>query len=259
MLFSVIEHIKQTKNLIVNKDLHKDFIVKGKADYVTSVDFAVQNFLEKELTERFPEIQFMGEESENNNIDLSKPTWVLDPIDGTTNLIHDYKMSAVALGLIQGGEPILGVVYNPFTDEMFYAEKGKGAFLNGEKITVCDAQNIHETVVSIGTSPYEKYRAEDNFKIFKNIFLAAQDIRRSGSAELDICYVAAGRIGGYLERGLKPWDYVAGSIILLEAGGNITDWNGVKIKYGKASDVICTNGKIHSELMELTEIGVKNG
>lgn len=258
MLCELIDLVKNTKKLIINVDVSSEFEVKGKADYVTKVDFAVQKFIKEELSKKYPEIQFMGEENDNLNLDLTKPLWILDPIDGTTNLIHDYKMSAVSLALMDEKEPILGIVYNPFTDEIFYAEKGEGAFLNGTKIEVCCAKKIDETIISIGTSPYEKYRADENFEIFKNIFINAQDIRRSGSAALDICYVAAGRLGGYLERGLKPWDYAAGSIILKEAAGKITNWESEEIDFGKYSDVLCTNSFIHDELRNLTKVKGKN-
>lgn len=250
---NLIELVKSTKNLILEQDVSEDFTAKGKADYVTRVDLAVQSYLQEKLKNIHPDLQFMGEEKENSEIDLSKPTWILDPIDGTTNLIHQYQMSAVSLGLMVDKKPFLGVVYNPFTEEIFYAQKDKGAFLNGKKIKVSEAKAVDECLISIGTSPYEKYRADINFEIFKKLFVASQDIRRSGSAALDLCYVAAGRLGGYLERGLKPWDYAAGAIIIEEAGGKITDWEGNQINFGEYSDIISSNSLVHSKIIGLTK------
>ena len=252
-LEELIELVKSTKELILGQDVTHDYTAKGKADYVTRVDIAVQSYLQEKLLKMHPEIKFLGEESSDNNVDLAFPTWILDPIDGTTNLIHQYQMSAVSLGLLVEGKPYLGIVFNPFTNEVFYAQKGKGAFLNGEKIEVTPVKAIDECLVSIGTSPYEKHRADVIFETFKKIFVAAQDIRRSGSAALDLCYVAAGRLGGYLERGLKPWDYMAGVIIIQEAGGLVTDWDNNDISYGEYSDVLATNGNIHSKLIELSK------
>lgn len=250
----LIELVKSTKSLIVNEDVENDYDEKGKADYVTRVDVNVQNYLKENLLNLYPQIQFMGEEKDNSDIDLESPLWVLDPIDGTTNLIHHYMMSAVSLGLMIDKKPFCGVVYNPFTDELFSAVKNEGAYLNGKQIFVNNANSLEKCLVSIGTSPYEKYRAEENFVIFKNIFIKAQDIRRSGSAALDLCYAAAGRLGGYLERGLKPWDYTAGSIIVQEAGGKVTNWENEEIEFGTYSDIISSNTKVHSELIFLTKI-----
>ncbi len=252
-LEDLIALVKSTKELILGQDVTHDYTAKGKADYVTKVDISVQSYLQDKLLKMYPEIKFMGEESSDNNIDLDLPTWILDPIDGTTNLIHQYQMSAVSLSLMIDKKPYLGIVYNPFTDEMFYAQKGKAAFLNGKPIKVAPVETISECLVSIGTSPYEKYRADEIFETFKKIFVSAQDIRRSGSAALDLCYVAAGRLGGYLERGLKPWDYMAGAVIIQEAGGSVSDWDDNEIKYGEYSDVLSSNKNIHKELLELAK------
>ncbi|MDD3237957.1 MAG: inositol monophosphatase family protein [Candidatus Gastranaerophilales bacterium] len=250
-LQTIINLVKSTKHLILGQDVESNYDEKGLADYVTKVDISVQAYLQKELKILYPEIQFMGEEKDNNELDLSKPTWILDPIDGTTNLIHKYQMSAVSLGLMINKKPYLGVVYNPFTNEIFYAEKNKGAFLNNTKIQSSKVNSLSDCLVSIGTSPYEKYRADENFELFKKIFLTAQDIRRSGSAALDLCYVAAGRLGAYLERGLKPWDYAAGVLIIEEAGGKVTDFSGKQINFGEYSDILSSNQFVHDNMIEL--------
>ena len=184
---------------------------KGACDYVTAVDEAVQKFIQQKLGELYPHIQFMGEGQDNSAIDMEGLVWVLDPVDGTTNLAHDYRNSAISLALLNNGEVVLGIIYNPFSNEMYYAQKGEGSFLNGKAIHVSPAKTMGESLISIGTSPYFKEEAEENFKLFTDIFKDCQDIRRCGAASLDLAYVACGRIDGYVENRLKIWDYAAGT------------------------------------------------
>lgn len=241
--------IRETKEIALDTDSAKDITTKGQADFVTKVDFAVQDFLKPRLKELYPEVQFMSEEKDNSDINMSGRVWVLDPIDGTTNLIHDYRMSAVSLGMLENGIPVLGIVYNPFTEEMFYAEHGKGAYLNGKRIVVSSADRVESSLISVGTSPYYKQKLADKiFDIIKRLYMQSQDIRRCGSAALDLCYVAAGRIDGYFEYNLKPWDYTAGIVILREAGGFVTNTAGEEPDYDKPSDIVASNGRIHEQL-----------
>lgn len=247
----LIELIRETKKIALDSGSAHDITIKGTADFVTKVDMGVQEFLRPRLRELYPDVQFMSEEKDNSGIDPRGKVWILDPIDGTTNLIHDYKMSAVSLGLAEGGIPVMGVVYNPFTDELFCAKKGSGAFLNGERIRVSAAESMESALISVGTSPYYKELADENFEIIKRIFIKAEDIRRCGSAAMDLCYIACGRIDGYFERRLKPWDYAAGTIILREAGGRVTTTAGGEPSCSFPSDIIASNGKIHDEFAEL--------
>ena len=177
--------------------------------------------------------------------------WILDPIDGTTNLIRDYHLSAVSLGLYENGEITFGVVYNPFTEELFYGAKGEGAYLNGAPIQVSNQPEFKDAVVSFGSSPYEKNRAKELFPIFYNIFMNCADFRRTGSAALDICYVACGRQHAYLEQNLKPWDYSGASIILREAGGVITDWGNKELPYLSNSDILACVPQFREILLKL--------
>ena len=178
--------------------------------------------------------------------------WILDPIDGTTNLIHDMKLSAVALGYYENGEITFGAVYNPFMDELFHASLGGGAWLNGKRITVAHDRELKDAVIAFGPCPYEKEQyTEENFAVFKKLFLHSADFRRTGSAELDLCYIACGRVEAYLERNLKPWDYSAGSIILTEAGGEISDWEGGALPYLKNADILGCAPQLKAELLEL--------
>ena len=233
--------------------------VKGVSDYVTQVDFHVQELIRTRLQEEWPGVQFMGEEKDNSDIDFTKAVWILDPVDGTTNLIHDFRQSAVSLALYEGKKPVCGVVYQPFTQELFHAvsgagrEKGKngtGAFLNGKPIHVSGAKTMGECLISIGTAPYEHEYADRNFDLFKRIFLDCQDIRRLGSAAIDLAYVACGRIDAFFEMNLKPWDFAAGRILVEEAGGTVTDFEGNSPDFWKKGSILGSNGTIGRLLVE---------
>lgn len=243
-----IEIVKKTHSLLMNEDAAGNFREKGRADYVTEVDTAVQDFLAQELYAQYPQVQFMGEEKENSSIDFSKPVWILDPVDGTTNLIHGYHHSAVSLAYCENGEAKVGIIYQPYTNDVFYAIKGEGAHLNDERIHVSRAKTLDESLISIGTSPYNKEWAKKNFPIFEKVFMACQDIRRSGSAALDLAYVACGRLDGFFERNLKPWDYAAGVLLVEEAGGHVITYNDGAVSMERPSDIIAGNGYIENEL-----------
>lgn len=223
---------------------------KGLYDYVTAVDEAVQQYIQEKLEALYPNIQFMGEEKDNSTIDMKGDVWVLDPVDGTTNLVHDYRNSAISLALISNREVILGIIYNPFSDEMYYAKKGEGSFLNGEKIHVSDAKAMGESLISIGTSPYFKDEAEENFKTFSQIFRECQDIRRCGAASLDLAHVACGRIDGYMENHLKLWDYAAGVLIVREAGGIVLNYEGQELQMELDGNVVAGNSIIPRLIVE---------
>ena len=254
----LLKLIKETKKIAADAESAHDVTVKGLADFVTRVDMGVQEFLKPRLAKLYPDIQFMSEEKDNSEIDPSGKVWILDPIDGTTNLIHDYKMSAVSLGLVDNGEPIMGIVYNPFSDELFYAEKGKGAFLNGTPIHVTKADTLAKSLVSVGTSPYRKDLADENFELIKKFFVECEDIRRCGSAALDLCYLACGRVDGFFEKNLKPWDYAAGIAIVREAGGRVTDLAGNEPSYSVPSDICASNGRIHESMIDILILGAKD-
>ncbi len=223
---------------------------KGLADYVTEVDLSVQNYVYEELVKKYPSYQFMGEESTNENLDETGTYWVLDPVDGTTNLIHDYQNSAVSLALISNQIVIMGIVYNPFHDEMFWALKDQGCFLNDKRVYVSEAKHLEDSMISIGTSPYYKELADENFALYKDIFMDVQDIRRCGSAALDLAYVACGRIEAYLERKLKLWDYAAGALLVEEAGGAVLSFSGEKIDFILENNIVAGNPAISKKIVE---------
>ena len=236
----IIELVHSTKSIIYNKEMAHAVTVKGAADYVTKVDVAVQEYLRKELDARTPDVILLAEEQENNNLDPAK-----------SYLIHDYRMSAVSLGLYENGQMTFGVVYNPFTEETFHASLGKGAFLTGEPIHVSHREALDTCIIAFGSAPYEKERASMLFPIFQRVFMETADFRRSASAALDLCYLAAGRIDGFFELNLKPWDYAAGSLIIEEAGGKITDWNGTRLPFLANSDILTCTPEIYERIKKL--------
>lgn len=249
-LQDIIALVKETKAFVENRERAGHIKTKGRADYVTQVDTDIQAFLARELGSRFPEIQFLGEEEGLH--EMSGDTyWILDPIDGTTNLIHDYQHSVVSLALYEKGEITIGIVYDPFREDVYYAQKGKGSFLNGSPIHVSEAESLSETIIAVGTSPYDREVAEENFKRMRRVFDRGQDIRRTGSAAMDLIYVACGRTGGFFEPKLSPWDFAAGMLLVTEAGGRVTDFAGEPLSLLRRGSIVATNGKIHEELRGL--------
>lgn len=250
----LISLVRQTKPLLEDSGRASQVTTKGKSDYVTEVDFAVQAFLKQELKQRYPAIQFMGEEGDSGAIDFKKPVWILDPVDGTTNLLHHFCMSAVSLALVEDGEPVLGIVYQPYTDELFYAERGKGAYLNGEPIQVSRVDSPADSLIIMGPTPYQKERYADMvMRITRRIFVQCQDIRTLGTAALELAYVACGRAEGYYEKVLQPWDFAAGALILQEAGGRICQWDQSSLRYDQACSVLADNGNMGDWLLDALE------
>lgn len=251
MLKTVTDLVYQTRDIIFAAGAAQDFKLKGHGDYVTVVDTGVQDFLQKQLRELYPDIQFMGEEKNNEDIDFSGRVWILDPIDGTANLVRNFGQSAVSLALVENGAPTLAVVYNPFSDELYAAEKGKGATLNGEPIHVTDAKTVSESLIAVGTCPYHKERATEVFGAIYRVYMQAEDVRRMGAAALDLCHVAAGRADGSFEHQLNPWDIAAGVLLVEEAGGKVTNMDLSPLRFDRPNNVLASNGNIHEELHRL--------
>lgn len=233
---------------LLDREMSARIQIKGFADFVSQVDIHVQQVIGSKLSEQFPDIQFMGEEKDNSDLDFSKAVWILDPVDGTTNLIRNMKMSTISLALVVNREAVAGVIYQPYTKELFSAAKGKGAYLNGEQIHVSGAKTLKESVIGMGTCPYYHQIAQEIFDTGKRVFLACMDIRRSGSAAMDLAYVAAGRLEGMYEQILQPWDVAAGKIIIEEAGGKMTTYQGQPVDFTRKGSVLATNGSIHEEM-----------
>ncbi len=208
--------------MLTDKDVEID--TKGtKENYVTSTDLEIQKYLRKALTEVLPGSKFMGEEEDLPG-NVPEPysdddyVWVVDPIDGTSNYAHGIPNSVTAVGLVKAGEPVMGVVYHPYLDEMFYAEKGKGAFINGRPLHVSD-RPIGKGLMCTAWSCYNKTRAPLCFDVSRRMYEACDDIRRTGTAAYELCLLAKGAADLYFEVNLSPWDYTASICILAEAGG----------------------------------------
>lgn len=190
---------------------------EGHANFVTDMDVQVQRMLMEELSVLLPGAAFICEEKENEKLSDGE-TWIVDPIDGTTNLIHHYRHSAISTALMKNREPVLACVYNPFTEELFSAEKGRGAWLNGKRITVSQ-RSLDKALIGFGTAPYYEELNRATMRIVYRFLREAGDLRRSGSAALDLAYVACGRTDAFFELRLKPWDVAAGALLVTEAGG----------------------------------------
>ena len=224
----------------------------GDANYVTVFDLKVQNYIMSEVKSICPDAVFIAEEKENDPIVLQNDhCFILDPIDGTTNFIRNYKQSSISLAMVSNGKPVIGIVYNPYLDELFSATLGGGAFMNGAPISVSD-RKLSEAVIGYGTSPY--YKDELGKKTFDTayaVFRNCADLRRTGSAAIDLANVAMGRIDGFFELRLSPWDVAAGCVIVKEAGGLLTDFSGNEIDFSAPSSVVAAPHDLHRELMNV--------
>ena len=224
----------------------------GSANYVTAYDIAVQQFLYDRLRAMFPDARFIGEESGDNHPELLKSglTFIIDPIDGTTNFIYDFHHSCISVGVCLGGEMIAGAVYDPYLNELFSAVRGEGAFCNGQPIRTTRNPLSH-ALIAFGSSPYYRELADVTFETVQRFFLAGVDIRRCGSAALDLCYVACGRCDLFYEARLSPWDHAAGALIVSEAGGIVTDFAGNPPSLCEPSPIFAANPVAYDEGMAL--------
>ncbi len=251
MLNKIIETVIEAGKIVLTAHNQETSVTakEGKKNFVTKYDVAVQDFLFKELGNAFPEAGFVGEESENNFVSNSL-RFIIDPIDGTTNFMQDYRCSCISVALCKENSVIAGIVYNPYTNELFSAEKGKGAYLNSKKIHVSD-RPLSDGLALFGTSPYHPENTDATFALLRKVFDFSRDIRRSGSAAYDICMIACGRCEVFFEKGLQPWDIAAGTLILKEAGGIALSYDGTEINFSTPNDVVFANPKAYEEFITL--------
>lgn len=210
---------------------------EGPNNFVTEYDKMIQDILEDKLLKIVPDALFIGEEGHTDKFSEKGRFFIVDPIDGTTNFIKDFHRSCVSIALIEDNRAVLGVIYNPYSDEMFTAEAGKGAFLNGKEIHVSD-QPLDNALIIFGTATYYEDCVEDTFRLAQGFMKAGLDLRRSGSAAIDLCNIAAGRAEVFFEMKLCPWDFAAGALIVTEAGGAVTTIDGRKLRYDGKFPVI---------------------
>lgn len=215
---------------------------EGHANFVTNYDKMVQEEIKGRLLKIFPDATFVGEEDDVYASISKGYAFIVDPIDGTTNFMKDYQTSCISVGMTYCGKQIAGIVYQPYLNEFFYAERGKGAFRNGRAIHVSKASR-EEALVVFGTAPYYEDLAKKSFDKAYEVFRQVADVRRSGSAAIDLCNVACGRADMYFEYLLSPWDHAAGSLIVKEAGGSVTTMEGEMLSLNEKCSVLATNGK----------------
>ncbi len=243
LLQDITDIVRECGGIILHADRDKSIVDEkaGHANFVTTYDKMIQEKLKKELLALLPEAVFVGEEEDTHASIEAGYAFIVDPIDGTTNFIRDYHTSAVSVGLAKDGAPYMGIVYNPYLDEMFTAIKGQGAYLNGRPIHV-STNSLRDGIVIFGTATYYEELAERTFALAYEYYQKSLDVRRSGSSAIDLCSIAAGRAELFFELRLCPWDYAAASLIVTEAGGRVTDAEGGELPYGKSSSVMATNG-----------------
>ena len=229
---------------------------KGDVNLVTSCDKASQDLIYKKLKSCFPHHGFLAEENLEHRGEEFR--WIIDPLDGTTNYAHGYPVFCVSIALEYRGKIILGVVYNPMLDELFWGIENKGAFLNNKKIKVSSTKELDKSLLATGF-PYDLRESKNNnINHFNNFVLKAQAVRRCGSAALDLCYVACGRLDGFWELKLFPWDIAAGMLIVKEAGGRVSDFKNNVIDI-HAKEIVASNGLIHPQMIEILKLGEQNG
>ncbi len=222
-----------------------DIQFKNEKDLVTSADRKVEAYIIGRIKKEFPDHDIYGEETgmlENG----SDYQWVIDPIDGTASFVHELPFYSVSIALRHKGKTIQAAVYAPRLEELFYAEKGHGAFLNEKRLKVSKRARLVNSMLATGFACLRENWKDNNLKYFNRIMPEIRGVRRHGSAALDLCYVAAGRFDGYWEMNLKPYDYAAGILMVKEAGGKLYDFEGGSDFSGKG--IIATNGKIDAEL-----------
>ncbi len=248
---SACQLVKEAGSLFADRDRASRIRKKAPTDYVTETDTTVQAFLRKRLASLDPSIGFLGEEQAEAPWDFSGPVWILDPVDGTNNLIHAFPHCGISLALAEEGRTRMGIVYNPWNGELFTACQGEGAFLNGAPVQASGVRRLSSALVAVGTAPGHREYAEGTFARMRRVFDHCQDIRRMGAASLELCAVACGRLDGFFEECLQPWDYAAGMLVASEAGGMVTDRHGQPLSFRPDQEVFASNGLLHQELAAL--------
>jgi len=236
---------------ILRDNLHgaREINFKGDINLVTEMDVRSERAVVETLLAAFPGHGVLAEEGTRIRND-SGFTWIIDPLDGTTNYAHGYPCFSVSLALEHKDEVILGVVYDPMRDELFTASKNQGACLNGKQIKVSGIETLIKSLLATGFPYDRKVHEDNNLDNFRDLLMASQEVRRDGSAALDLCYVAMGRFDGFWELKLKPWDVAAGSLIVCEAGGLVSTLSGGKSSIHD-SEILASNGRIHTQMIEV--------
>lgn len=225
---------------------------KGRhADFVTEADLAVQSFLIERLSAAFPAARFFAEEKEKNEL-TDGLTFIIDPIDGTTNFFRHRACSAISVGVTEHKRPVFGAIYNPYREELYHAEEGRGAYCGGERLQVSDTP-LERAIVDLGTAPYYDELFEVTGRSVAAVLRACADVRRTGSACIDLCEVATGQSDALFEWLLQPWDYCAGTVIVREAGGRCGNILGGDVALEHGAPYLAANPRIYDALQELLQ------
>lgn len=255
MLNFAIETAREAGQILLDKFGRKiNISKKGDINLVTEADLASEKYIIEKISSYFPKHSILAEESGESLViieDDNARKWIIDPLDGTTNFAHGYPCFCVTIALEHNGEIVIGVTFDPTRDELFAAEKGNGATLNGRQIRVSDTEKLSESLIVTGF-PYDFKQREDFARHLNDFLLYSRGVRRDGSAAIDMAYVACGRFDGFWEEGLNAWDVAAGVLLIEEAGGNVSYYDGSK--FSVYHPPICaSNGLIHSEMLNVLQ------
>jgi len=223
---------------------------KSSIDLVTDADHAAEQCIIEHIRARFPAHSILAEERGSDTESLSRYHWVIDPLDGTTNFAHGFPFYAVSIGVEHEGRGLIGVVHDPVRDELFTAQRGDGARLNGQPIAVSSTAQLDQSLLVTGFAYDIRDTPNNNLDHFSRFALHVQGLRRTGSAALDLCYVATGRFDGFWEVKLSPWDMAAGVVILKEAGGTVTDFKGQNHSIYQP-ELVASNGLVHQAMLTI--------
>ncbi len=225
----------------------RDIDLKHASDFVTTVDRESEKIIIETIKENYPDHHILAEESLKESAGYEY-RWIIDPLDGTTNYIHGYPVFSVSIAMEYRGEIILGVTFDPLRDELFWSEKGEGAFLNCAPLKVSERNDLRECLITTGFPFRKKDLIDPYLRLFKNLFLKVSDMRRAGSAALDLAHLACGKCDGFFEIGLSPWDIAVGSLLIQEAGGIITDFGG-EDDYLQTGNIVAGNPAVQRDIL----------
>jgi len=248
-----IKAARAAGNVILRALPKRDSLViheKAHLDFVTEVDRLAEAEIIKELRRSFPSHGFLGEES--GQVGPTKQQWVIDPLDGTSNFLRGFPHFSVSIAFVEKGEPVLGVVFDPLRDELFTAEKGRGALLNDRRLRVAPRKGIDGALIATGFPFRQRKLFDDHLGMVKALLKTGEDLRRTGSAALDLAYVACGRFDGFWEFGLSPWDIAGGALLISEAGGLISDLAGNE-SYLQTGNLVAGTPKVFAQLLQVID------
>ncbi len=251
LLDNTVEAVSRAGEIILQAwDRPRNIRHKGRIDLVTDTDVAVEKELLKSLARVLPEANFLAEETAGETALQEGPTWIVDPLDGTTNFAHKIPFVAVSTALWHRGRVVMGIVYLPVLGEMYSSALDQGAYLNGERIRVTDTEDLQKSLVATGFPYTIQSDVEEVLAYLRQVLVTARGVRRCGSAASDLAYTAAGRFDAFYEIGLKPWDTAAGACLVREAGGHVTSMDGLDYVPGQRT-ILASNGQVHQQVIKM--------